>query len=300
VVRVPVAGQPGQYVTGLLPLLPAAEPKITPADDRKKSSLSGKMKIFAAALVVLLLAGTVAFWIAKTPANQAKVHNKNAVAISTPDVPATATALAKAKAEANIILSDPLDQNIHNWMVTTTGTKLYQFKGGAYHIANNDPNQSAPAILPDELLSGTFGYSLTMEEIKGDDTSINNAFGMLLRATSHQKTGKTITTFYTFEVANKTGGEYQFWKYDDSQGSKVNPWKELWHHTFAREFHAGHGPKSINTFKIFTNGKNFTLIVNGKHVGSVQDGSFSSGAVGMLVNQKGTEVAFTNLLLTRN
>jgi hypothetical protein len=32
----------------------------------------------------------------------------------------------------------------------------------------------------------------------------------------------------------------------------------------------------------------------------VQDGSFRSGAVGMLVNQKGTEVAFSNLLLTRD
>jgi hypothetical protein len=139
-----------------------------------------------------------------------------------------------------------------------------------------------------------------MEEIKGDDTSINNAFGLILRATSQEKAGKTITTFYTFEVANNKGGEYQFWKYDDSQGSKVNPWKELWHHTFGREFHEGHGSNSINTFKIFAKGKNYTLIVNGKQVGTVQDGSFPSGAVGMLVNQKGTEVAFTNLLLTRN
>ncbi|HEX6479925.1 MAG TPA: hypothetical protein VF043_13860, partial [Ktedonobacteraceae bacterium] len=62
----------------------------------------------------------------------------------------------------------------------------------------------------------------------------------------------------------------------------------------------GHGPHSINTFKIFANGKNFTLIVNGKQVGTVRDGSFQSGALGMLVNKQGTEVAFSNLLLTRN
>src|SRR5437588_572070 len=201
---------------------------------------------------------------------------------------------------SDLILSDPLDQNIHNWRVATTGGQLYQFKDGAYHITNNDPAQGAPAILADELLSTSFGYALTMEEIKGDDTSINNAFGMILHATSHVKSGKTITTFYSFEAVNMQGGEYEFWKYDNSQGSNVNPWKELWNHNFGSEFHQGHGPHSINTFKIFANGKNFTLIVNGKRVKTLQDGSFASGAIGMLVNLKGTEVAFSTLELTKD
>ena len=303
IVRVPVAGQPGQFVTGLLPVLPTAEPQTA---GKRNNSLQRNKKIIAVVLLILLLAGSGTFWLAKThgnqsnPANQAGMHNKSVTNTQTYDISATATAQAKATAEANIILSDPLDQDIHNWLITTTGTQLYQFKDGAYHITNNDPVQGAPAILPGEFLTGSFGYSLTMEEIKGDDNSINNAFGMILCATSRQKSGKTINNFYSFEVANKQGGEYQFWKYDNSQGSNVNPWKELWHHTFGGEFHQGHGPKSINTFKIFANGKTFTLLVNGRHVGTVQDGSFTSGAVGMLVNQKGTEVAFSNLLLTKN
>ena len=300
VVRVPLAGQPGQYVTRLLSILPEAEPEKSPAPGKKKIALTGKVKILAAALLILLLAGSGVFIFAKTLGNRSKAQNKSVTAIKTPDVPATATAQAKATAEANIILSDPLDENIHNWIVSTTGAKLYQFKDGAYHITNNDPAQGAPAILPDETLSTSFGYALTMEEIKGDDTSNTNAFGMILRATSQERSGQTITTFYSFEVVNMAGGEYQFWKYDNSQGSNVNPWNELWHHNFGSEFHQGHGPHSINSFKIFANGKNFTLIVNGKQVGTVHDGSFSSGAVGMLVNQKGTEVAFSNLLLTRN
>ncbi len=304
VVRVPVAGQPGQYMTGLLPVLPAAEPRTSPG--KRGSSQKGNVKILATAMLVLLLVGSGIFWFARSHGNQSpitsqnKVHNKALTGNQTPDVPATATAQVKATADVNIILSDPLDQNIHNWLVKSSGTTLYQFQDGAYHITNNDPTQGAPAILPSEILSGPFGYSLTMEEIRGDDTSINNAFGMILRASTQQKSGKIITTFYSFEVTNKQGGEYQFWKYDDSQGSKVNPWQELWHHPFGSEFHEGHGPKSINTFKIFANGKNFTLIINGKRVGTVQDGSFSSGAVGMLVNQKGTEVAFSNLLLTKD
>jgi hypothetical protein len=296
----PVAGQPGQYVAGLLPILPAAEPKKAHAPGKKKTSLTRDVKILAGILLILLLAGSGVFIFAKSLGNRTRVPDKAVTAIKTPNVPATATAQAKATVEANIILSDPLDQNIHNWIVATAGAKLYQFKDGAYHITNNDPAQGAPAILPDEILNSPFGYALTMKEIKGDDTSINNAFGMILRANSLQRSGKTITTFYSFEVVNMNGGEYQFWKYDNSQGSNVNPWKELWHHNFGGEFRQGHGPHSINTFKTFANSKSFTLIVNGKQVGTVQDGSFRSGAVGMLVNQKGTEVAFSNLLLTRN
>ncbi|HZU70895.1 MAG TPA: serine/threonine-protein kinase [Ktedonobacteraceae bacterium] len=304
VVRVPVAGQPGQYVTGLLPVLPAAEPQSSPG--RPAGARNRNVKVLATALLVLLLVGSGIFAFARIRSNQSpstaqnKLHNKPMMVNQTPDIAATATADVKATAEANIILSDPLDHNIHNWLVKNTGTTLYQFQNGAYVITNNDPARGAPAILQGVTLSSPFGYALTMEEIRGDDNSINNAFGMILRATTQQKGGRTITTFYSFEVTNNPGGEYEFWKYDDSQGSKANPWQELWHQPFGKEFHEGHGPKSINTFKVFANGKSFTLTVNGKHVGTVQDGSFSSGAVGMLVNQKGTEVAFSNLLLTRN
>lgn len=300
VVRVPVAGQPGQFVTTLLPIHPPPEPEKAHLPGKKNSFVTRNVKILAGILVILLLAGSAIFWLTKMPGNQAKVHNNNVTAIKKLGVLASATAQARATAEANIILSDPLDQNIHNWRVATTGQQLYQFKDGAYHITNNDPAQGAASILSGETLSSSFGYTLTMQEIKGDDTSINNALGMILCATSQEKSGVTITNFYSFEVVNMKGGEYQFWKYDNSQGSNVNPWKELWHRSFGSEFHQGHGPHSINTFKIFTKSKNFTLIVNGKQVGTVRDGSFPSGAVGMLVNQKGTEVAFSNLLLTRN
>jgi len=139
-------------------------------------------------------------------------------------------------------------------------------------------------------------YSLTMEEIRGDDTSVNNAFGMIIRFNNQSKGGRIFTSFYSFEVVNRKGGEYQFWKYDNSQPGG-NPWKQLWQHAFGPEFHQGYGPSSINTLKIFANGKNFTLIVNGKQIAMIQDGSIASGGVGMLVNLKGTEVAFSNLRL---
>ena len=203
-----------------------------------------------------------------------------------------------ASAAANIIFSDSLSRNIRSWPESSSGSFLFQFKNGAYHITNNDSTRVATAILPGENLSQPFVYTLTMDEIRGDDTSANNESGLILRFNSQLKNGRQIVTFYTFEVINKKGGQYQFWKYDDSQGPSVDPWKELAFHPFGSEFHQGQGPANSNTFKIFVNGKKFTLTVNGKQVWSVQDSALTSGQVGMLVNLKGTEVAFSNLLLT--
>jgi eukaryotic-like serine/threonine-protein kinase len=216
----------------------------------------------------------------------------------TPNIPATTTAEQQATSDANTILSDPLSQNIRGWPESSSGPFLFQFKNGAYHITNNDPARVATAILSGEQLDRPFVYTITMDEIHGDDTSINNESGMILRFNSQVKNGKQITTFYTFEVINKKGGQYQFWKYDNSQGPSANPWKQIANHQFGSEFHQGQGPGNSNTFKLLVNNKTFTLIVNGKQVWSVQDGSLVSGQVGMLVNLKGTEVAFSNLKLT--
>ncbi len=300
IVNVPVAGQPGRYITGLLPMSSATQQEVKKPSTGigAKVWLHKGMKVAGLVMVALLVFATAAFWLVHMHSGSSSIHK--AIVVSTPDVGATMTAQAVATANANIILSDPLSQNIHNWPIASSGSMIYVFKDGAYHITDNDNNRGAPAILPDLKMDGPFAYTLTMEEIKGDDTSVNNEFGIIIRASIQDKNGKVLATFYTFEVLNKPGGEYQFWKYDNSQGSSVNPWKNIGHQAFGKEFHEGQGPKSINTFKVVTNGKNFTLIVNGKQVWTVQDSSFASGGIGMLVNLKGTEVAFSNLILTHS
>ena len=299
VVNVPVAGQPGRYMVGILPVPEISQPEKVerPIAPGKTNYLKTNSKFIGLALLVVLLLGTGTLWFA----HQHSSSNTPAVSIfKTPDLKATMAAQATATAEANIILSDPLTSNIHNWPSMASGSMLYVFKDAAYHITDNDNSRGAPAILSGLILQGPFVYTLTMEEIKGDDTSINNEFGMIFRANIQNKNGKTFTTFYTLEVLNKTGGEYQFWKYDDSQGSGTSFWNKLASHPFGNEFHEGQGSKSTNTFQIIANGKNFTLVVNGKKAWTFQDGSFATGGVGMLVNLKGTEVAFSNLLLTHN
>ncbi len=312
-VQVPVAGQPGRYVTGFLPVSPGTEkPEESsnkPANDPPAlqhvkllerlwtPQNANLLKKFWAPLLAffIILAGSGMFWyFHASPASKSK---SSVVTESLkPDWPAIAAAQATATANANYILTDSLHQNIHNWPVVASGNKTYIFKESAYHVADNDATQSAPALLPGFMLSRPLAFSLTMEEIKGDDTSINNSFGMIFFLNTHVNNGKTVITFYSFEVVNNNGGMYQFLKYDSSKGQ--SPYTTIWQHNFGGEFHQGQGARNANTFKVTIDGKYFNFWVNGKKVGSSQDNSISRGQIGMLVNLKGTEVAFSNLELT--
>jgi hypothetical protein len=305
VVKVPIAGQPGLYMTGLLPVVPAPTgPLPPPAVDSKNTAVKSpfdkhfRMLALIAAVLVILL-GSSLFWLIHAHTQQAIQSH---VATPIPNAHATAIAQATATADANIILIDSLKENIHNWPISTSATasKLYVFKDGAYHITDNDSVSSAIALLPlSTALPGSFVYTLSLEEIKGNDTSVNNQFGMILRFSTHQKNGKTVTTFYAFEVANIKRGEYQFWKYDNSVYSDVRAWTKIWSRPFGSEFHAGHAT-GYNVFRVAAKGPRFTFMVNGKQVGTAQDSSLSSGQIGMLVNLRGTEVAFSNLVLAYN
>ncbi len=284
IVQVPVAGQPGHFVTGFLPVMPQAETAVRARHTR--------MKIASLFLVLLLVAtGSGIFLVARGQNSPAATSNSK----STPNVAASEQARAAATASANIILSDTLNQNINNWPVGQQGWFTCSFANNAYDITNSDKNRSASALLQ-KVISGPFAYSLTMEQIKGDTTSQNNQFGMILYATVQNIKGKQIDQFYTLEVLNRAGGQYQFWKYDNSKSG--SPWHKLWSKKFGKEFLQGSGPSHVNTLKVVASASLFTFIVNGNQVGTLKDSSFSSGNVGMLVNLDGAEVAFSNFLLT--
>ncbi len=294
VVQMPIAGQPGQYITGLLPVVQQTQTSSLP-----KKAVQPWTKVASLIMAVVLLAGIVgAVWFLRmhtfSRGNTLQNQSSNAAKTGTPNVKATAIAQVTATAQVNTILFDPLSTNTHNWL--TTPANVYAFKDGAYHITDIGDSGRA-TVLQGKAFSSPLGYALTMEEVGGDDNSAVNSFGMILRFNQQTKNGKTVTTFYSFEVVNTKGGEYQFWKYDDSSTS---PWTQIWHQPFGTEFHEGHGPQSINTVKIFANGSNFTFTVNGKLIKAVQDSALSNGTIGMIVNLNGTEVAFKNLLLTNN
>ncbi len=296
VVQVPVAGQPGQYITGLLPMMPQTpsqgqDESLTIAEHRSKQP----WKFLFVVLALLLIFGTGAsFWYVRTHQNTAtRTSTPGSYTSGTPDVMATATARALATAQAYLILKDPLTQNINNW--PTSANEFFQ--NGAYHIYNTG-NNAVAVVLAGQSFNMPNVYTLTMWEVRGNDSSNNNSFGMIFRFSQQARNGKVFTTFYSFEVVNIPGGEYRLYKYDDSQGSPAKDWTELWHQSFGSEFHQGQG--KANTISIASNGPSFRFTVNGKVVGTAHDSSLKTGTIGMLVNLKGTEVAFSNLLITRD
>ena len=263
--------------------------------------LKGRLKQVVLVLaVVLVVFGSVAFIMAQSRNNSLTGQGKNA---TTQSIAATAT--ANATGDANILAKDPLDGNggnIHNLPVSKQGGSLYTFTGNAYHITANNDN-AAIALLAGVSLPDAFTYTITMQTVKGDEagTAVGpNTFGVIFCFNSKPVKGKKpVNTFYSFEVLNMKGGEYRFLKYDDSKGAD-NAWTTVWHTGFGKEFNRGHGPKAINALKIQVKGNAFTFTVNNKVVKTVQDKSYKNGTAGMIVNLKGTEVAFSNLLLTNN
>ncbi len=311
VIKVPVAGQPGQYVTGLLPVLPPTPllegPAPTATETTVKEKFRKNMRVLVlVAAVLVILFGSGIILLTRQPANpitqsvkQIVLSAANVKATANARGSATAVAKANATAAANIILTDPLEENALNWHLSN-GPQSFVFKDKAYHISTSDGNL-AYAILPNDIVPQKFGYTLTMQEVKGDDTSDVNLFGMIFRYNVGQKNGKNNITFYSFQVLNKKDGEYRFLKFDDSNTD--NPWTLIWHKGFGDEYHVGQGQNNKNTVKITAggdNGDNFTFTVNGKQIDTAQDGSLKNGRIGMLVNQSGTEVAFSRLIVSHN
>ncbi|HEY1352443.1 MAG TPA: serine/threonine-protein kinase [Ktedonobacteraceae bacterium] len=242
------------------------------------------------ALVLLTAAASSVFLLTR---NQSHAPSR----VQTQAPPPSAGQRATATANAYVILSDALSQNLHNWPVGSQGWYTCAFADGAYHIINNDKNRSAPALLPGQAINSPFTYSLTMQQIKGDETVLNNLFGMILDASIQSVQGRQLDRFYAFEILNKAGGQYQFWKYDNSKSG--NPWKSLWTRNFGKEFLQGSGPAHSNTVKIIATGAAFTFVVNGTQVGTLKDNALTGGSLGMLVNLNGAEVAFSHFLVTR-
>jgi hypothetical protein len=299
VVQVPVAGQPGRFVTGILPVAPNEQSRLT--DKKKGRNLTQIIATLVA--VVILLGGGVGFWVyhnhgrlplslgstASSTTSNSMLGTPGAISNSN----STAANPATATAAANIILSDPLSEDTHNWPVTPTD--VYAFQGGAYHITNKN-NVGQVTVLPSSALNSNLAYSLTMDQVSGDTATNLDSFGIIMRFNQYKKAGQLKVGFYSFEVQNTKGGTYNFWKYD--AGNKG--WTQLWQDNIGNEYHLGLKTDNVNTLKVVMNGSKFTLSVNGKVVKELTDTTFSAGTVGMIVNQNNTEIAFKDMYLTRN
>jgi serine/threonine protein kinase len=296
-----VADQLDQSLIEEVPVTPQPQDSMSFAPNRVRKQISQprlrRLIVIASLLAIFAVLGTLFMaWIKpSTPIENKPVGSSN--------MTATAIAHLTAKTQSNVILSDPLKQNTHHWY--TDPPSAYAFKDGAYHITDDNDQNGRAGILSTNSFGDTIGYQLTMEEIIGNDANANNSFGMIFRFSQQDnkknKNGDPIITFYSFEVVNMKGGAYYFWKYDNTNPN--NPWTLIQDgkQPFGSEFHQGQGSQAVNTFKIFMHGNKFTVTVNGTTLSKTfEDASLTQGMVGMIVNLKGTEVAFSNLLITKS
>ncbi len=304
VVKVPIAGQPGQYMTGILPVLSQAPTAALPAPVPQggttlKNKAKQYSKIIILVTVVLMVLFTSGLYMLTRPAaphaNIAR-HSAGAAGANNPNATATAGISATATAEeTNLILDDPLNENFHNWLQGDVHGRHYEFKNGAYHIRNDD-NVLALAALFNLPIPTKYSYSLSMQPIAGNQDSPFNYYGMMLRYSVDQK---QIPTFYFFSIINnKDQSKYQFRRYDGHKAMDQSPWAAtLFEHNTGAELHKGNQP---NVVKVIVDGNHFIFMMNGKQIGDAHDNAYKeTGAIGMGVNQKGSEVAFTNFRLVR-
>jgi hypothetical protein len=299
VVRVPLAGQPGQYVTGLLPVIPSMREESKRSEQQENVSLKGRIQkrvtaVMLIAAVVVLLFGSVIFLVTRS---YTSAPTRRSTGIAQSNKAATATAQASATAVANLIVADPLTSNIHGWPAGQNDLGIFAFQDGVYHIKATSDKNDAVALLPNLSVGLQFVYTITLSEFDGVDNSTDakkvNTFGLLFRLAQPDNEH---LSYYAFLInPNKAKPTYEFQKYDNSQNPK-DPRTTLWTGPVGDEYHLDH--KIPNVLRISADGNHFVFNVNGKDVSSKDDGSLTAGQIGMIVNLRDTEVAFSQLLLT--
>ncbi|GCE17858.1 hypothetical protein [Dictyobacter kobayashii] len=314
VVRIPVAGKPGEYKTGILPVLAQGQGNtgaLPPPTPPQNLSFQDKIKknsklVVLAALIVLVLFSSGIYLLTRsggTTASQTNTgNNKHAQVQANLNATATANVQATATFNDSVLISDPLSSNSYNWLLRRPDQlKLgmdRQFKNNAYHISSTkvgDNTYFASSVLISEIPPAKYTYSVDMQQVKGADNNTDfNFFGLVF--SYHEINGKAL--LYAFRIVNnKDGVRYEFCLLDGRKAT--GQWSDpIWKASAGKEFH---GTKGKNNLKVHVDGSHFTFSVNGKQMGTAQNNAFGPGSIGLGVNglDGGSEVAFTNLLLTK-
>ncbi len=257
--------------------MPSAHMHVKPVQ-RRKSSLS--RTLFMIVLVVAVLGATITaaliIWQANTQ------HNRQNLLL-TPTATKT--------------IQDILADDQSGW-IPISGQDT--FINGQYHILNTSPSDSALALYePSETFPyPDFNLTVTMSEVHTLSDS-PGYYGVIFRSTTDE------SHYYLFEVTATgagQGGQYQFLRYDAN--IKPYPWVILapTGQTTGSIPSFLSNPGQRNTITIDAKGNSFTFSINGKQVGAFVDPSKSalaSGALGLFVEDQGTEVIFSNMQVKR-
>lgn len=178
---------------------------------------------------------------------------------------------------------DLLAQDRGNWPQSRT----FFFQQDSY-IVENTLTQGDPAVTFYQNHNyGNFRLQVTTTEASGPLDGADY-YGLLLRAPLDQ------SRYYLFDVTSWNQGQFVFLRYDGGSHWSMLGYGSLKNFNFSKS--------AANTLSVEARDTTFTLFINGKQAGKiVHDSSkkaFKSGEIGLIVEKRGSEVAFSHMYIT--
>lgn len=177
---------------------------------------------------------------------------------------------------------DTLTGDEANWPQSST----FLFRQGSYTIENTSAQGDPVIAFYESHNYGDFHLQVTTAEVGGSFDGADY-YGLAFRAPLDQ------SRYYLFDVTAWDAGQYAFLRYDGG-----NHWTTL---TFGplKGFDSRAG--APNTLSIEARGNTFTLAVNGQTAGKpISDRgkkALNSGEIGLMVEERGTQVSFSRLYI---
>jgi serine/threonine protein kinase len=173
---------------------------------------------------------------------------------------------------------------------------IYSFKNGKYHIKNKLPAVATAFYIGENDLFANFRLTITITELRGNQDSAD-FYGIIFRSSKGQN------RYYFFEIDTCChAGQYALQYYNGQSKGKAggNPWNTLEDGPLAS---SSFNLSQTNVITIVAKGSSFQFFINGKSVGKpITDHSgdaFLSGLIGLGVEEKNTEVAFSQLYIDK-
>jgi serine/threonine protein kinase len=168
------------------------------------------------------------------------------------------------------------------WLPGSNDSSYSFDKLGRYHIRRNISSQTIAVAWYTSDQFANFHLQVTASEVAGTQEDF---YGVVLRAADQSH-------FYLFDVSAWDGGQFAFERCDEQC---------LW---LTGDSVTAHGTTigQSNTLSVEAMGNTFTFFINGHLVGEYTDHStpaFTSGEVGLCVEKKGSEVAFSRLQIDK-
>ena len=182
--------------------------------------------------------------------------------------------------DTDVTFSDEFRRDNGEWFTESDDDVTYEYAGRTLHIIVNSENRLGWTFnsTVDELAAVDYLVEVDVEQVAGPDDA---ELGLIFRFVDEEN-------FYFFAVSNL--GTYSLWKLVDNEWEAILDWTE----TDALQTDA----EAINRLSVLTEGSQITLLANDVALAQLEDDTFATGAVGLMVgtfDEVGVDVAFDNL-----